>query len=66
MAQHRAKMHRVIYQVMSHAPNRLAEAVREHRQIHNAIKNGDADLAVERVVKHLNFGKHHLLNSQWS
>ena len=59
-------MHRVIYQVMSQAPNRLADAVREHRDIFAAIKDGKPKLAVERVVKHLDFGKQHLLNSKWS
>jgi DNA-binding GntR family transcriptional regulator len=66
MAQHRAKMHRVIYQVMSQAPNRMVDAVREHREVFAAIRDGRPKLAVELVVKHLDFGKRHLLNSKWS
>jgi DNA-binding GntR family transcriptional regulator len=66
MAQHRAKMHRVIYQVMSQARDRLADAVDEHRGIFSAVREGNPELAVELVVKHLDFGKQHLLGTRWS
>lgn len=66
LMQHRAKMHRVIFQVMSQAPGRLADAVKEHQGIFTAVKNGRAARAVQLVEKHLEYGKQYLLGSKWS
>ncbi len=66
MMQHRDKMYRVISQVMSQSPGRLSDAVNEHRAIYNAIAQGQPDLAVALVEKHLDFGKQYLLQSKWS
>jgi GntR family transcriptional regulator, rspAB operon transcriptional repressor len=66
MTEHRSKMHRVIHQVMSQATNRLADAVKEHRSIYDAIKSGKAKLSVELVIKHLEFGKQLMLSTKLS
>jgi DNA-binding GntR family transcriptional regulator len=66
LMQHRSKMHRVIFQVMSQAPGRLMDAVQEHEAIFTAIKNGSPVRAVRLVEKHLEYGKQYLLSSKWS
>jgi DNA-binding GntR family transcriptional regulator len=66
MLLHRAKIHRVISQVMSQAPDRLGDAVKEHVGIFKAIQKGKPELAVKLVERHLDFGKQYLLTSKWS
>lgn len=66
LAHHRARMHRVIFEVMSQAPGRLSEAVDEHERILEAIEHGRPAEAVELVTRHLEFGKQYLLASKWS
>ncbi len=66
LSQHRSRMHRVIFEVMSQAPGRLADAVDEHERILEAIENGRQGDAVKLVTQHLEFGKQYLLASKWS
>ena len=66
LSQHRSKMHRVIFQVMVHAPGRMTDAVREHRGIFHAIRHNKMDAAVQLMDDHLEFGKQYLLSSRWS
>jgi GntR family transcriptional regulator, rspAB operon transcriptional repressor len=61
----RAKIHRVIFQVMSGSPGRLKDAVSEHTAIYSAIKRGKVDQAAKLVEQHLEFGKQYLLASKW-
>ena len=64
LMQHRSKMHRVIFQVMTQAPGRWIAAVDEHTQIFKAVAAGKPNLAVELLEQHLLFGKQHLLASK--
>lgn len=66
LVQHRAKMHRVIFQVMSKAPGRLTDAVREHDEIFAAVRDGRSADAARLLDRHLEFGKQYLLSSRWS
>ena len=66
LSQHRARMHRVIFEVMSQAPGRLSDAVDEHERILAAIKKGKPPDAVKLLTQHLEFGKQYLLASKWS
>lgn len=66
LTQHRSKMHRVIFQVSSKVPGRLAQAVREHEGIFAAIRSGQADEAARLLEQHLEFGRQFLLSSRWS
>ncbi len=63
LTQHRSRMHRVIFEVMSRAPGRLGHAVDEHEQIFAAVQNGQADQAVKLLAQHLEFGKQYLLSA---
>ncbi len=66
LMQHRSKMHRVIYQIMSQAPERFNDAVAEHTAIFDAIQHGRSATAVKLVEKHLEYGKQYLLSSGWA
>jgi len=57
----RDKLHRVILRVMSQAEGRLRTAAGEHAGIAEAVIRGKADLAADRVRRHLEFGKQFLL-----
>jgi len=61
----RSKIHRIIFQVMSGSPGRLADAVKEHAAIYAAIKRGKVEQAAKLVEQHLAFGKQFLLASKW-
>jgi GntR family transcriptional regulator, rspAB operon transcriptional repressor len=64
--QQRSITHRIISKVISSSPNRAMDTVAEHRAIYSAIQSGNRELAVERVVRHLDFGKQYLLKSKWA
>lgn len=66
LMQHRSKMHRVIFQVMSQAPGRLHDAVNEHEGIFDAIQQGKPAFAVKLIEQHLEYGKQYLLSSGWA
>ncbi len=66
LVQHRSKMHRAIFQVMSKAPGRLIDAVREHDGIFAAVRDGQSAEATRLIDQHLDFGKQYLLSSRWS
>ncbi len=57
----RDKMHRLISRVVSQNPQRSAASLAEHEAIAAAIFAGDADLAAQEVVRHLEFGRQFLL-----
>lgn len=65
LVQHRAKMHRVIFEVMSRAPGRLKDAAMEHQRILKAIEDGKAVQASKLMEKHLEFGKQYLVSTPW-
>ncbi|MFO0914706.1 MAG: GntR family transcriptional regulator [Pirellulales bacterium] len=65
LAEHRARMHRVIFQVMSQVAGRLPQAVAEHQAIFAAIRDGRDEQAVQLIQQHLEFGKQFLLASRW-
>jgi DNA-binding GntR family transcriptional regulator len=62
MGQLREKVHRVIAQVFTLNPARMANSYQEHRAIADAVIRGDADLAARRVEEHLEYGKRCLLS----
>jgi len=62
MLQLRDKIFRVISRVLQIYPVRFGEASAEHRSIAEAVIAGDADLAAQRVVEHLERGKHYLIS----
>jgi DNA-binding GntR family transcriptional regulator len=62
MGQLRAKIHRVISQVVKINPGRVASSYQEHQAIAAAVIDGDAPLAVRRIEEHLEYGKMHLLS----
>jgi DNA-binding GntR family transcriptional regulator len=66
LSQHRSRMHRVIFEVMSQAPGRLSDAVQEHERILEAVDRGKPAEAVKLITQHLEFGKQYLLASKWS
>ncbi len=63
LSQHQARMHRVIFEVMSRVPERLRDAVDEHEKIFTAIQQGEAAKAAKLLKRHLQFGKQYLLSS---
>lgn len=62
MHQLRAKIHRVIRQVYKINPGRVASSYEEHLAIADAVIQGDAVAAVQRIEEHLEYGKQHLLS----
>jgi DNA-binding GntR family transcriptional regulator len=58
----RAKIHRIISQVVKINPGRVATSYQEHRGIADAVLQGDAETAVARIEQHLEIGKRHLLS----
>jgi DNA-binding GntR family transcriptional regulator len=62
MAQLRAKIHRVISQVFRNQAGRMAGSYEEHRAIADAVIEGNAALAVQRIEQHLEYGKQCLLS----
>lgn len=56
----RDKLHRIILRVMRQAPGRMEGACAEHAAIADAVIKGKGDLAAEKIVKHLDFGKQFL------
>jgi DNA-binding GntR family transcriptional regulator len=62
MNQLRDKIHRVISQVFSLNPDRMAGSYQEHAAIADAVIRGDAALATRRIEDHLEVGKQLLLS----
>jgi len=58
----RDKLHRVILRVMKQASGRMQTALEEHAGIAEAVIRGKGELAAERIVKHLEFGKQFLIS----
>jgi DNA-binding GntR family transcriptional regulator len=61
MQHQRDKMFRVAVQISVQNPPRMSSSLNEHNQIFDAIRNGDGDLAVERIQAHFEAGKRYLL-----
>lgn len=57
----RDKLYRVVHRVLRHDRSRITTSYEEHRAIADAIFSGDADLAADLVVKHLEWGKQSLV-----
>jgi DNA-binding GntR family transcriptional regulator len=57
MNQLRAKIHRVISQVLTLDPDRLADSYEEHAAVADAVIRGDGALAARRIEDHLEAGK---------
>ncbi len=64
LAQHRARMHRVIAEVMACAPERAVDAVREHTAIYKAICQGDSAKAAELIQSHFDTGRQYLFSAR--
>jgi DNA-binding GntR family transcriptional regulator len=62
MSQLREKIHRVISQVFTLNPDRMAGSYEEHLAIAEAVIQGDAALAAQRIEEHLEIGKRLLLS----
>jgi DNA-binding GntR family transcriptional regulator len=62
MGQLRAKIHRVIFQVFKLNAVRFANSYQEHRDIADAVLQGDPALAARRIEEHLERGKRCLLS----
>jgi len=62
MNQLREKIHRVISQVYTLNPVRMADSYEEHCAIADAVIHGDAALAARRIEDHLEVGKQVLLS----
>lgn len=65
LVQQEGRMRRVIAQVLSKSAGRLADAVKEHQRIFNAVKGKKQEQAVKLLDRHLNFGRECLLSSRW-
>ena len=61
MTQQHDKLNRVIFRVLRKEPARMDSSTREHRSILDALSAGDGPAAVERIRRHLNFGKQSLV-----
>lgn len=60
------KMRVVIYQVFASHPARAADSLQEHREIIQAVKQGDGKRAGELIVEHLQRGQQLLTAPRWS
>lgn len=58
----REKIHRIILRVDAGNPGRLAISYQEHQAIAAAALQGNAELAVQRLQEHLEYGKRYLLS----
>lgn len=61
MERQREKLHGIILHVLNLNPQRLVPSYREHAGIASAILGGRGDLAAERVIDHLHFGREFLI-----
>lgn len=61
MLQLREKIHRVVGRVFQRNADRLQSSWKEHTAIAEAVLTGNADLAVEKIQEHLEYGKQLLL-----
>ena len=62
MSELRDKLYRVARSVSTRVSNRPASAFREHKGIADAMIAGDAELAIERLTEHIQFGKRVLIS----
>ena len=62
MAELRDKLYRVARSVSTRIPDRPTSAYREHKAIVDAMIADDAELAVERLSEHIDFGKRVLIS----
>ncbi|HBN74278.1 MAG TPA: hypothetical protein DD473_00335 [Planctomycetaceae bacterium] len=62
MTQMREKMYRVIGRVFERYEDRIESSWTEHTAVANAVIAGDAELAVNRLQEHLEYGKRVLLS----
>jgi len=62
MMQLRDKIHRVVSFVSQRDPDRLMASCEEHAGIAQAMLSGDGELAAQRLVQHLEYGKQFLLS----
>ena len=58
----RDRIHRVISRVSTRNPARMKEGYEEHRLLAEAVLTGSGDLAAERMLHHLSYGKQFLLS----
>ena len=49
------------HMVTDQDPKRIVSSYEEHRGIADAIVSGNADLAVQRLIEHFEYGKQHIL-----
>ena len=64
MAQIREKAHDVIFEYSTRHPQRMAVSLAEHVEIAQAIRDGDAGEAAERMRMHLRNGIESLYNRE--
>ncbi len=57
----RGKLHRIILGIQNKNPARIADGVREHEAIAEAIIKGKGEQAAQMVIQHLEWGKKFLL-----
>jgi DNA-binding GntR family transcriptional regulator len=62
MSQLRDKLYRVARSVSTRVSDRPTTAYKEHKGIADAIISGDAEVAVERLTDHINFGRRVLIS----
>lgn len=62
MLQLQDKLHRIVSRISQRNPARMHTSYEEHQAIADAVMAGDGDLAAERVVQHLEFGKRFLVS----
>lgn len=58
----REKLHRIILGIQHRNPERMMDGWREHESIAEAVNQGRAEQAAQRVVQHLEWGKKFLLS----
>ena len=58
----RGKLHRIILGIQNRSPERLMDGWREHESIAEAVNQGRAEQAAQRVVQHLEWGKKFLVS----
>jgi DNA-binding GntR family transcriptional regulator len=62
MSELRDKLYRVARSVSTRVADRPASAYKEHKAIADAMIAGDAELAIERLTEHIEFGKRVLIS----
>ncbi|MFO0923157.1 MAG: GntR family transcriptional regulator [Pirellulales bacterium] len=62
MEQYSQKIRMVTHSVFTRLPNRAPQSLAEHREIYNAVRNGDGQSAAELMESHIRLG-HNLLRN---